>query len=655
MASSGSVTELIWHFAGYLKLPPADNFLIKIMFDGAAGGAGAAPEADPDSAHAQGLPAPGDLPDLDLGLPWLLPPNPYLWRLSPIHKLAPPHPHEAQHPAPSPHVPLPPFPGTSDGGDGGGGGELQITVVYQSGGDQELIDVRQINVMINDNQVNAPADAAIANNDHADHLLATMLDEAQDSVPPALDLGAATTNGLKAFVDAIDAHPLLTQAENAPYAVDWGRYVNGQPVGDGSDPHQVTDDLFNNTIQDAVARAFAGPPGLPPGDHFGQSIDHVSVGGNIAANDAVLVNDEGLSVSLAVLGDYYQTQAVVQTNVFNGIDDFIGNGATSIAQNTIANIADFQNQIPTLTFGTSGSTPVTSLTWSVDVLNGDLLQIHSLIQTNYLSNNNVIYQTSSTGESEIIAGSNTLLNTAQFQNLTANYDLIIVEGSYHQDDFIYQKNVLLDFNKITFDGSGLASQSATGGGNSLVNDASIVDTGNHDYLPFNNDVMAVIQALENQQGTVDPAAVMNAFPDLFGNIHVLVVTGDYYDVNFLYQTNIMSNANVVALSGSPSAPAGATQSVSTGDNVTVNAATIIDGGSIESPYLQGNYYNDMILIQTNIIGNDPKIAGQDPGQLVPELVAFTPALESTDQNQQTSVASPTDPQHHNDGVASVMH
>jgi len=655
MASSASVTELIWHFAGYLKLPPVDTFVIKLMFEGGGSGPAAAPDDGAAPAHAPGLPPPGELADLNLGLPWLLPPSPYVWRLSPIHKFAPPHPHEAQHPVTIPHAPLPPPPATSDGGDGGGGGELQITVVYQSGGDQELIDVRQINVMINDNQVNAPADVAIANDEHADHLLATMLDQAQDTVPPDLDLAAATTNELKAFVDASDAHPLLVQAENASYAVQPGQYVNGQPVTDGSDPHQVTDDLFNTTIMDAINRAFAGPPGLPPGDHYGQSIDHVSVGANIAANDAVLVNDEGLSVSLAVLGNYYQTQAIIQTNVFNGIDNFIGDGTTSIAQNTIANIADFQNQIPTLTFGTSGSTPVTSLTWSVDVLNGDLLQIHSLIQTNYLCNNNVVFQTSSTGESEIIAGSNTLLNTAQFQNLTANYDLIIVEGSYHQDDFIYQKNVLLDYNNITFNGLGLASQSATGGGNSLVNDASIVDTGNHDYLPFNSDVMAIIQALENQQGTVDPNAVMNAFPDLFGNIHVLIVTGDYYDINYICQTNIMSNANVVELSGSPSAPAGATQSVSTGDNVTVNAATIIDGGSIESPYLQGNYYHDMILIQTNIIGNDPKIAAQDPGQLAPELVAFTPALESADQNQQTSVTSSTDPQHHNDGVASVLH
>jgi hypothetical protein len=92
------------------------------------------------------------------------------------------------------------------------------------------------------------------------------------------------------------------------------------------------------------------------------------------------------------------------------------------------------------------------------------------VQTNYLQNNNVVYQTSYSGDSQIIAGENTQTNVAQFQNLMANYQLIIVEGSYHQDDLIYQTNVLLDNNQVNFNGQGFASESATGGGNSAVNE-----------------------------------------------------------------------------------------------------------------------------------------------------------------------------------------
>src|SRR5262249_29010865 len=231
------------------------------------------------------------------------------------------------------------------------------------------------------------------------------------------------------------------------------------------------------------------------------------------------------------------------------------------------------------------------------------------------------------------------------------YDLIIVEGNYHQDDLIYQTNVLLDSNTVNFNGAGTASQSASGGGNSVVNDATIVDTGNNNYQQFNSAASTALQAPESQPGTLDPASVLKAFPNSFGNINVLVVTGSFYDVNYICQTNVMSNSNVVALNGT----AGATQSVSTGHDITLNAATIIDGGSALSPYLQGNCYNDMILIQTNILGNgnDPHITGQNPSQFAPELVAF---LEQTPQGPEIAIAvAANSQQQHHDGVAGVMH
>jgi len=162
-----------------------------------------------------------------------------------------------------------------------------------------------------------------------------------------------------------------------------------------------------------------------------------------------------------------------------------------------------------------------------------------------------------------------------------------------------------------------------------------------------------VQALESQAGTVDPNAALDAFPNLFGNINILVVTGDFYDVNYISQTNIMSNSNIVQLNGSTTAPAGATQSVSTGNDVTLNAATIVDGGSATSPYLQGNYYNDMLLIQTNLVGGAPPgVAWQNPNQLVPELVAF---LDNSHQAQEPFVVAAASLQHQHDGIAGLLH
>ena len=670
MASSAIVSELVWHFAGYLRLAPDDNYTVKIVYD-SGGETVVGQDSDAALSHPHRLPDDGPPPINHLDLPAIPPPEPYHFHLSPIpHFNFPFHPVHLPYAGPHAFSPLPPPIEGGGGGGGGGGGEFEITVTYQNGGEQELIDARQgnildnDNVLVNDNNIDAPANVVAMNEEHADALLTFMEGKAQDAIPADLDLTVATTSDLKAFVDANDAQ--MAQGDSNPYAFQLGQYVNGAPVTDGSDPHQVTNDLLNAVSNQAStteppALGFTADTGIntgggsSPGDYSQESIQHVSVGSNMEANDAVLVNIEGLTNSLAVLGNYYQTEAVVQTNVFAGADHFIGDGTTSIAMNTIENIADVQNQVPTLTSGGTGTT-VSGLNWSVDYLNGNLLDINSLIQTNYLSNNNVVYQTSYTGESEIVAGNNTLTNVAQIQNMDSNYNLIVVEGSYNQDDLIYQTNVLLDHNTVNFNGGGMASQSATGGGNSIVNDATIVDAGNHSYQSFTPDATAVVQALESQQGTVDPNAVLNAFPNLFGNINILVVTGNYYDINYISQTNIMSNSNVVQLNGSSTAPSGATQSVSTGGDVTVNAATIIDGGSLTSPYLQGNHYNDMILIQTNIIGgNEPKITGQDPSQLVPELVAFTGGSEGANQGQEPLFTPSASPQHHHDGVAGVLH
>jgi hypothetical protein len=657
MASSSVVSELIWHFAGYLRTQPHDNFTIKVIYEGGAD-APVGPNLDDPDAHPHHLPAIGMI-GAKLDLP-ILPvfPAPPLIHQSPPHGL-----HDPVHHYQQPYIgvhPLPPLPagpaGGGGGGGGGGGSNFTITVSYQGGGDQELVDVRQVNVLIDNNNIDGPPAIVALNKEQADKILGKMVQEAQKHVPADLDLSHSnTTDALKAFVDARDSHPLTTLANDAPFAAQLGQHVNGALVTDGSNPHQITNDLFKDVSQ-AVKIGFEGLAGLPKlhGDHQADSIQTVSVGSNIQANDAYLSNYEGLTTSLAVHGNFYHTEAIVQVNVFASLNNFSGGpGAMSNLPNTVQNIAEMKNDVPTLTSGGSGTAP-SGLHWTVDVCHGDLLDIHSLVQTNYMENNNVIYQTSSYGESQIIAGSNSQTNFAQFQNLTAKYQLIIVEGNYHQDDLIYQTNVLLDGSHINFNGQGLASQSANCGGNTVVNDATIIDTGNHNYQQFNSDAMAVLQALEGQSNTLDPLSLLKAFPALFGDINVLVVTGSFYDVNYISQTNIMSNYNVVQFNGSSTAPAGATQTVNTGHDITVNSATIVNGGSALSPYLQGNYYNDMILIQTNIIGTDPKIAVQDPSHLAPELIAFAGGVEAASTGPDVTIAASATTQHH-DGVASVLH
>jgi hypothetical protein len=653
-------TELIWHFAGYLRLPEFDYGTPTIRYEGEVYGASAgAPNDAPP--HTLRIIGDSEFPGVNLDRFKLFESSESPWHHRPIHINVPlihPHlhvGHVALHHSSPPALPSEGSMSHVHANTITQNLHITISATYSPAGDQELINIRQLNLMTNNNvvdnhDVNESDRVAAANDAHANHAMARMIDDADHAVPHGILPADADTTALKAFVDANDGNIAVTQAH---LAVQPGLYLSGSLYAGSANPHQVTIDAFNH-VTDALNQGLSGLPASPASDGHADSIETVAVGSNITANSASLANTEGASVSLAVMGNYYELKAIVQTNVIQESDHVTGptspSSAISIAANTIDNIADFQNHVPTLTSGGEGTTP-NGLNWSVSVLNGSLEDIHSLVQTNYLTNNNVVYETTQSGHSEIVAGGNTLVNSGQFDNLSANYDLIVVEGNYHQDDLIYQTNVMLDSNYVQLNGDGTANQSFSGGSNEAINDATIVDAANHSFQPMTDSALAVIQGLGNHDGSLNVSAIAKAFPDLLGNINVLVVTGDYYDVNYVSQTNYVSNSNVVSMNGT----LGSSQSVQTGQDQALNSATIYDAGSALSPYLQGEYSNDMILIQSNIVADGTKITGHDPSQLVPELVAFTGATDAS-TTQHTSTTATVDLQHHsNDVMASILH
>ena len=644
---SGGVNEIIWHFAGYLQLTPEADGAPGILYEGAGNytiGLDEAVGHGPGRAHER----PEHLGSTRAGFAELVVPSPYHWHLRPHGKFSHlPVIHVHPPKIALPKLPMPPLPPV--GGGGAGGGE-SVPVTYHGGGDQNLIYVPQVNWLINNNNVDGPSGVVAQNDDHAAKVLSWMLHEAADaSFDSALQPAGVDTTSLQNWVNARDSQAPQIYGHDAPSAQQ-GTTVNGVFEGDaGANVHQPTNDVINNAVA-ALNQGFAGPPPAPIGDGAVESAHTVSVGSNIMLNDAVLTNLDGLSNSLVVLGSYYQTSAIVQTNVFNEQDhvhvDASAGASISIAPNTIQNIADFDNAAPTLT--SASGTTASGLNWTVDVLNGSLLDVHSLVQTNYLSNNDVVYQTTSTGISQIVTGGNDLVNSS-FATLAANYDLIIVEGSYHQDALIYQTNVVLDSNFITLSGGG-GAQSVIGGQNTVVNDGSITDVGSQTFQPMTAWSEGMVQELTGNQPSVEASLIASAFPGLSGTAHVLIVTGDYYDINYISQTNVLSDANVVSMAGSGK------QTIVTGHDQVLNAASIIDGVSVNSPYLQGNYYNDMILIQSNIISDGERITGSNPNQLAPELVAFTSPTETSPQGPSTgSTSAELHHHYHHDIISGILH
>jgi hypothetical protein len=137
------------------------------------------------------------------------------------------------------------------------------------------------------------------------------------------------------------------------------------------------------------------------------------------------------------------------------------------------------------------------------------------------------------------------------------------------------------------------------------------------------------------------------------------VTGDYYDINAIWQNNVASDVNVIAQYlgvASPDAVAlhpndNGTQSVTTGQNHLTNEAVIVDVGPTNA-HVGGQVYADTILVQANLVPTDLDHGlTKDTQTLVPELIAFV--ADAQDEAPAQASIAPAHP--HDDAMANVMH
>jgi hypothetical protein len=639
MVPSGvaEIVELIWHFAGYFRIHPDGIARIKINYEGTA------PKIleDDDTrtpTDKSSKPLPTDIDSSPSPVAIFPDVDDYSWHVDLRHfsdKLGkyPDLPKAGPKPLETP-------PNQLAAGGGGGGGGSSIEYIFKwPGPTQEIVDLQQVNILHDNDQASVgPLELDLQPIDAAPVLL-SMLDDAQEAVPANFEPEHNDSSSVLAFVNERDSHPAETQVENAPYTVSSGKYVNGELQDPDTDVHQVTNEKIDAIS--AALEAVDGPPALPSGDHTGMHIQDMSVGSNIAANDASVNTYAGLCGSMLVLGNTYQIQAIFQTNVLVQSDQIEvtsgGEGGINVMPNLVQNIADIST-----TGAVEGPWEVDGpLFWQVDVITGSFYDVKCMVQTNFISDNDTVSQTQSFGLSFVMAGSNDQINTIDFTTLSSQYDLIVIGGSYHRLDMIDQKNVVLDLNHVWQDGTGSApaDQSITAGNNVLLNDASIVYYGSTGSQVVTDGMLELAEVLA---GGTQPngSLIANAFPTLMGAVHV--------------QYNLISDADAAAqLLTSDSGE----QSMSTGNNQAINVATIVDGGSLTTPYVAGQAYSDTILIQTNIISTDHTITTNDPAQLVPELVAFT-GNDTADEHQQSDAPqlfAPPDSQPHNDVLAGTLH
>jgi len=515
-------------------------------------------------------------------------------------------------------------------GGGGGGGELYIRVTYQDGGAETQLTVHQHNFM-QDNDANLPADFLVAAeplimslNSDAMATIEQLVASANAEVPtdwwmPQNDAGA--TDFLTTH-DAAWAERGGTPDENS---VPAGYYVNGELQERPSEPTPPAD---FETLPDT-------------GHGIGQ---WATLGSNDSIN-ATLVVDIGEGVrTMVVMGDYYKTDAMFQTNTTVDHDEVSvsgGEGTPSVTSggNVATNIADFV-QNPSIyatlpTYSAGGN-------WIVDVVDGDYYSVNAVAQTNYLSDNDVATQVSSDSHYNLVGGHNQLGNLAMIFDGEIQYDLIIIEGAYHGMNVIFQNNILLNNDNIVMSADGAdPSQSVSSGNNSLLNEGAIENYGGDVFKELTPGLTTIQGLLAAGVTSIDPE-LGSIIAGGGGTLRVLYITGDYYDINAVWQTNITSDVNVMyQLQGEPSADlmalhpdATLTQSVITGGNELTNDAAIIDVNP-DVIYVGGEVYTDSILVQADLLPTDQDAAvNADTNALVTELVAFV------DDTQDQTNASP---------------
>ncbi|MDQ0995016.1 hypothetical protein QFZ34_000193 [Phyllobacterium ifriqiyense] len=358
----------------------------------------------------------------------------------------------------------------------------------------------------------------------------------------------------------------------------------------------------------------------------------LEAGSNILVNEIVLTNTGTSGAHFAVAGNYYNINAIVQTNAYSDIDSF-GNGFVGQQQScgpstNAMNIADFISstghvQVPAAT----GEAPVFPQNWQVTVMNGDLMQMNWISQYNFLSDNDAHVLSSTGSYTTITTGSNGMLNTASFANLCNSYDLVIIGGHLYSGNLIFQTNVLFDDDTMTTgNGTGAYSGTLSTSDNLLWNSASIQSAGTTNWATGLPDhYKEAMSGLADGNYKMPDGFRSDAALQGMAGLKMLYISGNVYDLNYISQTNILGDSDFVARyeDALRATSHDTVWDLSTGSNALINVATIVDGGHGNgTSYAGGGVYSDSILIQAEIIAQQPGHGSGQGQPLANEIIAF---------------------------------
>lgn len=538
-------------------------------------------------------------------------------------------------------------------------------ITFGSGGDTRLIELYQSNALSDIDTLLAIdlfSDARFSQDGAS--ALTQMMGEASDTMPGWASALPGQAVLLPAFLvaeaEAAFAARKQAEADDADDTDDADEAVEPEPrEGVFLNAERIDADDAPLSPLATLSLADAMEPGgqtgaeiqlmaRPAPDAFGTA---AASGGNVLVNEAALIDALIPARTLAVMGDVFQRDAIVQINVHSNSDMVSVNGAIQSAMaddgsgDTITNLASVNHTAVALPAATGLS--ANGLRVNVDIADTDIFDVKTLFQQNLADDGDRVAWGGTDAWSSMGFGGNLQANAARLIDLGKSYDLVVVMGSYYALNFIGQINILNDDDIVSLFGPpGGAALEHRAEANTLYNEAVIDKRGEQDWGAMSPDAAALFARLAAGE---DPG--MEAFAEISGaatgQLDILVVTGDWYDVSVIWQVNMLSDRDLIVMTGEEEGE------VVTGGNMLVNSATIVDFGAFHAQYAGGEVYQDLMLFQANIAydSGEPMVSHGDTQMLATEFIAF---LDEEIVREDEAAPAPSVAMQYEDAFGSVM-
>lgn len=465
-----------------------------------------------------------------------------------------------------------------------------------------------------------------------------------------------------------DANVFVLHPDAAAGSIE-GTYVNGQLVSEDSAPK--LEDHFNflknqsSGSSGGSANDYSVPPDSPEfmsgwgNGTLAPSVE-VNTGGNTMLNSAVLTNDWTGAPVIAVVGNVYDVNAIIQINErcdSETVSASLNGWKLNNASDESFNVAMFKHIDPSADSQAPPAAHGFPAAWVVTQVTGDLVMMNWLQQYSFMTDNDTTVLSSSGVKTMIATGANTAINDISLNELSYNYDLIIIGGHVYDANIIQQLNILVNNDVVGavsgFETSGAGTCST--GGNLVWNNAGIINVGGKQFDPLPDSYLKAAQDLAAGKGA-SPGDILHdpAFAGT-GALRVLYVSGDLLNIQYVSQTNVLGDSDQVALAmNQVAAHPEANWTITTGGNQLANFAGIVDVHGTGMTYVGGQHYSDEILVQANLVSSEPDLGAHNPNVLANEAVAFLTDDASHDAGQPLHQIAPTPDHVQADGVHTLL-